>query len=121
MRWSLKLAKLDFVIEHRPGSKIAHVDTLSRHVCAISREELLSRETVLREQRKDEFCSKHKVGSYLSKQEFFSDEEGLVYRRHAGDKHQIVVPKTLISEVIRENHNPVYRAHLGVKRTHELL
>jgi hypothetical protein len=121
MRWSLKLAELDFVIEHRPGSKIAHVDALSRHVCAISREELLSRETVLRDQRKDEFCSKQKVGTYLSEQEFFSDEEGPMYRRHAGDKHQLVVPKSLLSEVIRENHNPVYRAHPGVKRTHELL
>jgi len=32
MRWSLKLSELDFTVEHRPGTKIAHVDALSRHV-----------------------------------------------------------------------------------------
>ena len=32
MRWSLKLSELEFVIEHRPGTKIAHVAAISRHV-----------------------------------------------------------------------------------------
>jgi len=35
MRWYLKLSELDFVVEHRAGSKIGHVDALSRHVGAI--------------------------------------------------------------------------------------
>jgi hypothetical protein len=29
MRWSLKLSRLDFVVKHRPGAKIPHVDALS--------------------------------------------------------------------------------------------
>jgi len=29
MRWSLKLFKLDFIVDHRPRSKIGHVDALS--------------------------------------------------------------------------------------------
>jgi hypothetical protein len=32
MRWSLLLSEFDFEIEHAPGSKIKHVDALSRHV-----------------------------------------------------------------------------------------
>ena len=32
MRWSLRLSEFDFVIEHVPGSKIKHLDALSRHV-----------------------------------------------------------------------------------------
>ena len=32
LRWSLKLSELDFVVEHRPGPKIGHADTRSRHV-----------------------------------------------------------------------------------------
>ena len=35
LRWSLKLSELDFVVEHREGSKIGHLDALSRHVGAI--------------------------------------------------------------------------------------
>ena len=40
MRWSLKLSELDFVVEHRTGSKIGHVDAPSRHVGAILQEEI---------------------------------------------------------------------------------
>jgi hypothetical protein len=32
LRWSLNLSELKFVVEHRAGSKISHVDALSRHV-----------------------------------------------------------------------------------------
>jgi hypothetical protein len=49
MRWSLKLSELDFVAEHKARTKIAHFDALSRHVCSVKGEVLLSRETVLRE------------------------------------------------------------------------
>jgi len=31
MRWSLSLAKFDFDVEHRPGTKMRHVVALSRH------------------------------------------------------------------------------------------
>ena len=30
--WSIRLSELDFVVEHKPGSKMGHVDALSRHV-----------------------------------------------------------------------------------------
>ena len=53
LRWSLKLSELDFVVEHRAGSKIGHVDALSRHVGAITNPDPLSRESVQQEQRKD--------------------------------------------------------------------
>jgi hypothetical protein len=32
VRWSLRMSELKFSVEHRPGSKIQHVDALSRHV-----------------------------------------------------------------------------------------
>jgi len=35
MRWSYKLSEVDFVIEQKAGSKIGHVDALSRHVGAV--------------------------------------------------------------------------------------
>jgi hypothetical protein len=44
-----------------------------------------------------------------------------MYRRQTGDKHQLVVPRALIPDVIKENHNPVYVAHPGVNRTYKLL
>ena len=44
-----------------------------------------------------------------------------MYRHQDGDKHQIVVPRTQIHDVIKENHNPVYAAHPGIKTTHDLI
>ena len=53
MRWSLRLSKLDFIVEHRAGTKIPHVDALSRHVGTISSMTPLSPEEILDEQLKD--------------------------------------------------------------------
>ena len=71
MRWSLKLSELDFVVEHRAGSKIGHVDALSRHVGAILQEGILDRKNIFQEQAKDAFCTKQSPGTYKSKKEFF--------------------------------------------------
>jgi hypothetical protein len=64
MRWSLKLSELDFVVEHRAGSKIGHVDALSRHVGAILEEGILDRKNIFQEQAKDIFGTKQSPGTY---------------------------------------------------------
>ena len=71
MRWSLRLSELDFIVEHRAGTKIPHVDALSRHVGTISSENKLSPDEVLNEQRRDQFCKELKPRSYSSRLEFF--------------------------------------------------
>jgi hypothetical protein len=38
-----------------------------------------------------------------------------------GDTHQIVVPKTMVQDIIKMNHDPVYVAHPGMKRSFELI
>ena len=121
LRWSLKLSELDFFVEHRPGSKMGHVDALSCHVGTTIQENLLDEENVRREQAKDAFCSKQSPGTYRSKQEFFLDSDGILYKRKSNGKHQLIVPETLISEVIKENHNPVYIPHPRTKRTYDLI
>jgi len=70
MRWSLKLSGLDFVVEHRAGSKIDHVDALSRHVGAIVQEGILDRKNILHEQAKDAFCTKS-PGTYKQERIFW--------------------------------------------------
>ena len=64
MRWNLRLSEFDFIVEHRPGIKIKHVDALSRHVAAIMQDGLPSKEEILAEQRKDPFCNT-KTGNTL--------------------------------------------------------
>ena len=49
---------IDFEIEHVPDSKIKHVDALSRHVGLVGENQLIRKELMIREQRKDLFCKK---------------------------------------------------------------
>ena len=56
LRWSLRLAEYDFTVQYRPGVKIPHVDTLSRHICALASNPGVSKDRVGREQAKDAFC-----------------------------------------------------------------
>jgi hypothetical protein len=116
-----KERKIPSLVEHRAGTKIPHADALSRHVGTILGEVRLNPEEVRNGQRKDQFCVRINPGIYSSKSEFFYNDEGLIYRRQRNGKHQLLVPRELISRVIRENHDPAYAAHPGVRRTCELL
>jgi hypothetical protein len=102
LRCSLKLSVLDFVFKHSTGSKLGHVDALSRHVETIMNPDPLSRESVRQKQRKDDFCRRQKTGKYHSKSEFFIDSEEVLYRGQQNSKYQLVVPQTLIQDVIRK-------------------
>ena len=92
MRWSLKLSELDFVVEHRPGTKIAHADALSRHVGTVMLSSCLDKSTILQGQKKDAFCMKQAPGSHSSKSEFFLYDDGAMYIRQQNGNHQLVVP-----------------------------
>ena len=81
---------------------MSHVDALSRHVGSVAHENTLDRENILREQEKDSFFSKQSPGSYRSPKEFFLASDDILYRLRSNDNHQLVVPATLVREVIRE-------------------
>jgi len=117
LRWSLKLSELNFVVQHRSGPKIGHADALSQHVGAVTLANTLDKQSIRREQTKDDFCIERKPGSISRKCEFFRDNEGVIYKSHPRGKHQIVIPRSLIQTVIKENHDPVYVAHPGIQRT----
>jgi hypothetical protein len=121
LRWSIKLSELGFVVEHKAGSKMTHVDALRRHVGNVTHGNLLDRENVLREQAKDAFCTKQTPGTYRSKQDFFLDDDGILYELRSDGKHQLVVRETLIAEVIKQNHDPTYTSHPGNKRAYSLI
>ena len=106
LRWSLKLSELDCVVEHRAGSKIGHVDAVSRHVRAITKPDPLSRESIRQEESKDAFYRRQNPRTYHSKSKFFLDSDVVMYRLQQNDKHQLVVPQALIQHVIRETHDP---------------
>jgi len=67
LRWSLKLSELDFVVEHRQGPKIGHADAMRRHVGAVTLANTLDKESIRREQDKDDFCIEGNRGTISRK------------------------------------------------------
>jgi aminoglycoside phosphotransferase family enzyme len=96
MRWSLRLTEFDFEVQHRPGTKIKHVDALSRHVQTVTTKQTLSKNFVRVEQETDKFCNTIEVGELKGKSEYFYDKEGVIYRRRKNGEHQLVVPTSLV-------------------------
>jgi hypothetical protein len=60
-------------------------------------------------------------GTYNSRCEFFLDADGILYKRKSNGKHQLVVLQNLMQDVMRLNHDTVYAAHPGIKRTYSLI
>ena len=67
------------------------------------------------------FCQSLKVGKAESRSEYFTDEDGVIYRRRKNSEHQLVVPAGLVDRVISLNHDPVTFGHPGRNRTLEIL
>jgi hypothetical protein len=113
MRWSLRLAEFDFEVEHRPSAKIRHVDALSRHVQTVMTDHTLSKDAVRDEQSKDKLCSRLQVGKGKGRSEYFYDEERVIYKRRRNKEPQLVVPQSLVRDVIAQNHDSIYASHPG--------
>jgi hypothetical protein len=62
LRWSLHLAEYDFTVRFSPGAKIPHVDSLSRHICALESNPGVSKDKVGQEQAKDAFWEAVNIG-----------------------------------------------------------
>ena len=70
---------------------------------------------------KDHFSNDQKPNVRSSKSEYILDDDGVMYKRRQTHQHQLVVPKALVQDIIKANHNPVYIGHPGMKRTFDLI
>jgi hypothetical protein len=121
LRWSLKLAEYDFRVEYRAGSKIPHCDALSRHFCAAAALPEVQKDQLGREQEADQYCRSLKIGDAQSKSEFFKDEDGVVYRRGEKGTPLLVVPQSMVTNILKLNHDSIYASHPGRQRMLDIL
>jgi hypothetical protein len=66
--------EFEFSVEHRPGTQIRHVDSLSRAIQSVSSCPELKRDEVKLAQRDDKFGQSLDVGRANSHSEYFVDE-----------------------------------------------
>jgi len=107
--------------EHSAGIKMEHVDALRRHVGTIVQGGTLEKEYVHCEIVKETFCRKQSPGTYSNRKEYFFVHDGFLHQSRSNGRHQLILPATLMHEVISRNHDPVYVAHPVTIRTHDLI
>ena len=89
--------------------------------CCLSSPWKYSRDTKYSKRARERWILQQSPVSYHGRKEFFLDSDDILYRRRSNCNHQLIVPATLVSEVIREYHAPVHIAHPVAKRTHDLI
>jgi hypothetical protein len=94
---------------------------LSRNVRAVTREPTVSKDTVRKEKANDTFCQTLNTEHANKGSQFFRDSDGFIYMRRKSGDPLMVVPKSLVSDVISLQHSSVYAAHPGRKRTLDLI
>ncbi|GFW71089.1 retrovirus-related Pol polyprotein from transposon 412 [Trichonephila clavipes] len=115
-RWALQLEEFDYEIEHRAGSRMKHVDALSRYpVMMVCNDTLTSK--LKNAQEEDDNIQTLK--SLLEKQESeeFFERNGILYK-YLNGRELIVTPKAMQAELIKLIHE---NGHFSVGKTEEIV
>lgn len=115
-RWAEELQGYDFSIEHRPGTRMLHVDALSRHsVCTIEVDNFTARIAKLQNEDNELKLIKRSVQDKVD--EKHSMRGGLLYRMVDG-LDVLVVPTAMENDIIRNAHD---KGHISSQRTQDLI
>jgi len=117
-RWALLFQNCDFNIEHSAGSRIKHVDALSRNTSILILTEYTFEQTLSIKQIEDKDVDKVKEWLSESEDKYFEMRNGLVYRKYKGEL-LFYVPSSMEVNVIRSVHEEY--GHLGVEKTSEVI
>ncbi|GFV07429.1 hypothetical protein TNCV_1737841 [Trichonephila clavipes] len=115
-RWALQLEEFDYEIEHRAGSRMKHVDALSRYpVMMVCNDTLTSK--LKNAQEEDDNIQTLK--SLLEKQESEEFLSEMVYStKYLNGRELIVTPKAMQAELIKLIHE---NGHFSVGKTEEIV
>ena len=115
--WSLRLSEFDFEIEHVTSSKINHVDALSRHVGLVEDTQLMSKELMLREQKRSHFVKKADTEqTYHKRWIVFWTWMDFFYRRAKREQPKLVFRQSLIQDVIAKKSQTHFRGPSGKQK-----
>lgn len=118
-RWALLLEEYDYEIEHRKGSKMSHVDALSRNpvvMTIINKEEGMIERLKLAQEKDERIITIKKVLMTEEYDNYFVKHD-ILYKYENGQE-LIVPPKTMQTEIIRRAHEV---GHFSVKKTEEMI
>jgi transposase InsO family protein len=117
-RWALTLQDYDYVIEHRSGTKMTHVDALSRspiNTFCISVDDILPKLKLA--QSEDSEIKTIKELLKVSNYDNYCERHNILYKFIDG-KELVVVPESMQTEIIKRAHE---KGHMGLKYTQNQL
>lgn len=121
-RWALLLEEYSYEIEHRSGSRMTHVDTLSRYPAVMAINKLTSEESGMIQrlkiaQEQDEYVKAIRKIVTTEEYQNFMLKNDILYKYNDG-LELIVVPKPMQTEIIRKAHEI---GHFAVPKTEETI
>lgn len=115
-RWALMLEEYDYEIEHRSGSKMRHVDALSRAPVLIIESTISS--VLSSKQKEDEKCQS--IMKILEKAKFEDFlVEGGVLKRFINGKNVVYIPLAMRRDLVRNIH--IENGHFGLKKLQDII
>lgn len=120
-RWALFLQDFTYIIEHRTGNLMRHVDTLSRNFWSATMMMIECQETIAtklkRSQLDDDETKKIWEQTQLGKTDDYCISNNLLYKM-INNEALIVVPEPMQPSIIRHVHD---RGHFAVDKTEKLI
>ncbi|GFU76719.1 retrovirus-related Pol polyprotein from transposon 17.6 [Trichonephila clavipes] len=115
-RWALQLEEFDYEIEHRAGSRMKHVDALSRYPVMIVCNDTITSKLKKAQEEDDNIQT---LKSLLEKQESeeFFERNGILYI-YLNGRELIVTPKAMEAELIKLIHE---NGDFSVGKTEEIV
>ena len=113
-RWALFLQDFQYEIEHRSGSKLRHVNALSRISCLMMIDSLRYR--VRKAQLQDEWIRAIKKVLELSSYDDYYVKFDLLYKNP--DRELIVIPSSMEQEIVQTAHR---QGHFASRKTQDLV
>jgi len=113
-RWTLRLQNYNFKIQHRAGTKMSHVDALSR-ISSITRYKSIDEELQYRQLTDPKIQA---ISNLLetSDHEEYTLIDGLVYKK-GPDKPKFYVPEPMVGNLLRLYHDD--QAHCSIEKTYQ--
>ncbi|GFV58146.1 transposon Tf2-6 polyprotein [Trichonephila clavipes] len=113
-RWVLQLEEFDYEIEHRAGSRMKHVDALSRYpVMIVCNDTLTSK--LKKAQEEDDNIQTLKLLLEKQESEEFFERNGILYK-YLNGRELIVTAKAMEAELIKVIHE---NGHFSVGKTED--
>lgn len=113
-RWAMFLQQFNYEIEHRSGTKMKHVDALSRVYCLMAEDSL--RHRIREAQLKYEWIKSVRMILQNDDYEDYFIKHDILHKDQV--KELIVIPSSMEQEIIQIGH---HQGHYAVKKTQELI